>query len=46
MKNLLLVLIAFTISVFPQNIKQIKLFINNNSDIQKLHSLAIDIEHS
>ncbi len=46
MKNLLLVLIAFTISIFPQNIKQIKLFINNNSDIQKLHSLAIDLEHS
>mgnify|MGYP005842129017 CR=1 FL=1 len=46
MKNLLLILIAFTISVFPQNVKQIKLFINNNSDLQKACSLSIDLEHS
>jgi len=46
MKHLLLILTAFTISVFPQNIKQIKLFINNNFDSQKLLSLSIDLEHS
>jgi len=46
MKQLLLILIAFTISVFSQNVKQIKLFINNNSDMQKAYSLSIDFEHS
>ncbi|MDZ7625244.1 MAG: M14 family zinc carboxypeptidase [Ignavibacteriaceae bacterium] len=46
MKHILLFLIALTISVFPQNVKQIKLFINNNSDLQKAYSLSIDLEHS
>ncbi|OGU68636.1 MAG: hypothetical protein A2W30_03865 [Ignavibacteria bacterium RBG_16_36_9] len=46
MKHLLLILIAFTISAFPQNVKQIKLFINNSSDLQKAYSLSIDLEHS
>ena len=47
MKSVLLfVLFVFTISVFPQNIKKVKLFINNNSDIQQAISLQLDIEHS
>lgn len=47
MKSLLLfVLFVFTISVFPQNIKKVKLFINNNSDIQQAISLQLDLEHS
>jgi carboxypeptidase T len=46
MKYLIPFLIAFTISVFPQNVKQIKLFINDNLDQQKANSLSIDLEHS
>lgn len=46
MKYLISILIVFTISVFPQNVKKIKLFINNNSDLQKAYSLSIDLEHS
>ncbi len=46
MKQLLLILTAFTISVFPQNVKQIKLFINNNTELQKAYALSIDLEHS
>jgi hypothetical protein len=43
---LLFVLLVFTISIFPQNIKKVKLLINNNSDIQKAVSLQLDVEHS
>ncbi len=46
MKYLVTILIAFTISVFPQNVKQIKLFINDNLDQQKAISLSLDLEHS
>ncbi len=46
MKYLLLILIAFTISVLPQNVKQIKLLINNSFDMQKASTLSIDLEHS
>ena len=47
MKSILLfVLFVFTISVFPQNIKKVKLFINNNSDIQQAISLQLDLQHS
>ena len=46
MKYLVPFLIAFTISVFPQNVKQIKLFINDNLDQQKASSLSLDLEHS
>jgi len=43
---LLFFLFVFSISVFPQNIKKVKLFINNNSDIQTAISLKLDLEHS
>jgi len=47
MKSLLVfVVLVFSISVFPQNIKKVKLFINNNSDIQSAISLKLDLEHS
>jgi hypothetical protein len=47
MKSVLLfVLFVFTISVFSQNIKKVKLFINNNSDIKQAISLQLDLEHS
>ena len=47
MKSLLVfVVLVFSIFVFPQNIKKVKLFINNNSDIQKAISLKLDLEHS
>ena len=46
MKILIAVLIAFSISVFPQNIKKIRLFLNNEFDIQKVSSLSLDLEHS
>ncbi len=39
-------LIVFTISVFSQNYKQVKIFINNNTDIQTATELQLDLEHS
>jgi carboxypeptidase T len=44
MKLIIAVLITVSISVFPQNIKKIKLFLNNEFDLQKAYSLAIDFE--
>ena len=44
MKILISIIIAFTISIFPQNIKKIKLFLNNNTDLRKAYSLALDFE--
>ena len=46
MKTLFLFILVLSISIFPQNIKKIKLFINNNSDLQKAYSLSIDLEHT
>ncbi len=46
MKYLFQILIVFSISIFPQNIKQIKLIINDEIDFQKAHSLSLDLEHS
>ena len=44
MRLLLLSLLTFTLSVFPQNIKKVKLFLNNDANLQKAYSLAIDFE--
>ena len=44
MKILISIIIAFSISAFPQNIKKLKLLLNNNSDMQKAYSLALDFE--
>ena len=46
MKYILILLLAFAVSVYSQNVKKVKLFINNNSDLQKANSLSIDLEHS
>lgn len=46
MRIFLILIIVFSISVFPQNFKQIKLSINNSFDLQKAHSLSLDFEHS
>jgi carboxypeptidase T len=46
MKILITLLVACSISVFPQNFKQVKLIINNSFDLQKAHSLSLDFEHS
>lgn len=45
MKYLFTFLFVFSLAVFPQNIKKIKLFINNDFDLQKAYSLDIDNEH-
>ena len=44
MKILISIIFAFTLTIFPQNIKKIKLFLNSNSDLQKAYSLALDLE--
>ena len=46
MKTLFLCILIFSFSIFPQNIKKIKLLLDNNSDFQKAYSLSIDLEHS
>ncbi len=46
MKTLFLCILIFAVSIFPQNIKKIKLFLENNSDLQKVYSLSLDLEHS
>jgi len=46
MKTLFLFILVLTISVFPQNLKKIKLFLENDSDLQKAYSLSLDLEHS
>jgi carboxypeptidase T len=46
MKNLFLFILVFSVSIFPQNIKKIKLLLDNNSDLQKAYSLSLDLEHS
>jgi hypothetical protein len=46
MKLIVALLVAFTISIFPQNVKQIKVLINNNFDLDKLASTSLDLEHS
>jgi carboxypeptidase T len=46
MKTLFVFILVLTVSIYSQNIKKIKLFINNNSDFQKAYSLSIDLEHS
>ena len=46
MKLLLSFLIAFSITVYPQNYKKIKLFLNNEFDLQKASSLALDLEEA
>ncbi|MCW9097888.1 MAG: hypothetical protein OQJ93_10905, partial [Ignavibacteriaceae bacterium] len=46
MKLLLSILLAFTVTLFPENIKKIRLFINNNLDRQKVFSLSVDLEHT
>ena len=46
MKYILILLFAFSVSVYSQNVKKVKLFINNNSDLQKANSLSIDLEHA
>jgi hypothetical protein len=44
MKVIIALLIAFSISISAQNIKKVKLLLNNQSDLQKAYSLAIDFE--
>ncbi|HEY6627265.1 MAG TPA: M14 family zinc carboxypeptidase [Ignavibacteriaceae bacterium] len=46
MKTLFIFIVVFSVSIFPQNIKKIKLLLENNSDLQKAYSLSIDLEHS
>jgi hypothetical protein len=46
MKTLFLFILVFSVSIFPQNIKKIKLLLENNSNLQKAYSLSIDLEHS
>ena len=46
MKTIFLLLFVLSVSTSAQNFKKIKLFINNNFDLQKAYSLQIDLEHS
>jgi len=46
MKYILILLFAFSVSIYSQNVKKVKLFINSNSDHLKANSLSIDLEHS
>ena len=46
MKTLFLFILVLTVSIFPQNIKKIKLFLENKSDLQMASTLSIDLEHS
>ena len=46
MKYLFSIIICLSFSIFPQNVKQIKLFINNEIDMQKATSLTIDFEEA
>jgi len=46
MKTLFLFILVLNVSVLPQNIKKIKLFLENNSDLQKAYTLSLDLEHS
>ncbi|MEE9449324.1 MAG: M14 family zinc carboxypeptidase [Ignavibacteriaceae bacterium] len=46
MKTLFFCLIAFVISVFPQNHKKVKIFINNEFDLNKAAELSLDLEEA
>jgi hypothetical protein len=46
MKTLFLFILVFSVSIFPQDIKKVKLLLDNNSDLQKAYSLSLDLEHS
>jgi hypothetical protein len=47
MKSILFsIFLVFTVAVFPQNYKEVKIFINDNFDFQKAISLQLDLEHS
>ena len=47
MKSILFsVFLVFTVAVFPQNYKEVKIFVNNEFDLQKAISLQLDFEHS
>jgi hypothetical protein len=49
MKNLSLLLVAFILiplTAFPQNYKKVKIFKNNNFDLERLGTLSFDLEHS
>ena len=44
MKILLICLLAFVVSVFPQNYKKVKIYINNEFDLVKSIALSLDLE--
>lgn len=46
MKLLLSILLVFSMTAFSQSYKKIKLFLNNESDMQRASLLALDFEHS
>ena len=46
MKTLFVLILILTVPLLSQNIKKIKLHLENNSDLQKAYSLSLDLEHS
>ena len=46
MKTLILFLMAFVISAFPQNYKKVKILINNEFDLNKAVQLSVDLEEA
>jgi hypothetical protein len=46
MKTLFIFLLAFVISVFPQNYKKVKILISNQFDLSKAVQLSLDLEEA
>ncbi len=46
MKTLIIFLMAFVISAFPQNYKKVKIFVNNQFDLNKAVQLSVDLEEA
>jgi len=44
MKYLIICLLTFVISAFPQNFKKVKILINNEFDLKKATELSVDLE--
>ncbi|MCH7964673.1 MAG: immune inhibitor A [Bacteroidetes bacterium] len=44
MKTVIICLLAFVISAFPQDHKKVKIFINNDLDLNKVAELSLDLE--
>ncbi len=46
MKTLFICLLAFVVTAYPQNYKKVKIFINNEFDLNKASELSVDLEET